>query len=387
MATTPHDKLQKATFPNMLERFKGEIARALPRHLNADRMCRIALTEFRKNPRLAECDPRSVFAAIIIASQIGLEPGVLGQAYLIPYGRECQLIPGYQGLVELVRRSGLVMRIEAHVVRAGERFTYKTGLQTILEHEPMLDGNLGALRLAYAVAEFKDGGYHTEVMAQDQIERIRDRSQAVINAKKYNKQTAWDTDPEEMWRKTVLRRICKYLPKSPELVTALQLDDAAAQGAQAVTVEDAVAGTWEAPVLEVTTQDDRLAQKSAANLEAIKDRYAAQQPPTIAETDPAYAEQLRQEAERQKQAVAEKFGAAPGPAPQPSSSGDVVAAAAAPIETQEESTLALGPPPAGAEGTASPVVESSAPPQEEAEHGLPGIFAEEPPKGKTTRKR
>src|SRR5215471_11009246 len=160
------NKLARATFPNMLEKFKGEITRALPRHLNPDRMCRITLTEFRKNPRLAECDSRSVFAAIIVASQLGLEPGVLGQAYLVPYKNECQLIPGYQGLIDLVRRSTLVQRIEAHVVRHGDKFTYKTGLKTTLEHEPLLEGTRGALRFAYAVAEFRDGGYHVEVMAE-----------------------------------------------------------------------------------------------------------------------------------------------------------------------------------------------------------------------------
>jgi recombination protein RecT len=381
-------KLAKATFPNMLERFKGEIARALPRHLNADRMCRIALTEFRKNPRLAECDPRSVFAAIIVASQLGLEPGVLGQAYLIPYKQECQLIIGYQGLIDLVRRSGLVQRIEAHVVRHGEKFTYKSGLHTVLEHEPQLEGTPGALRLCYAVAEFKDGGYHVEVMVQDQVEKIRDRSQAVINAKKYNKTTPWDTDTEEMWRKTVLRRVCKYLPKSPEIATALSLDDAAAQGRQAITVDDAIAGTWQAPVLEVTT-DDRLAAKSANGLEEIKQRYAQTHPgmnddtaaviaeaerlqrkatelhaelaakiaaerapgieigplragpPTIAETDPAKAEQLR--------AVAEKFGnGASQPEPSPEQGGP------APVD----------PAPAAAEPSAPPQVQEPAVPPE-----------------------
>ena len=376
MATTPPEqKLAKATFPNMLERFKGEIARALPRHLNPDRMARIALTCFRQNPRLAECDPRSVFASVIQASQLGLEPGILGQAYLIPYKTECQLIIGYQGLVDLTRRSGLVKRIEAHVVRQGEKFTYRTGLHTVLEHEPLLEGTPGALRLAYAVAEFADGGYHAEVMAEDQINRIRDRSQGYIAAKKYNKDTPWETDTEEMWRKTVLRRICKYLPKSPELVTALQLDEAAAQGRQALTVEDAIAGTWEAPVLEVTTaagQDERLAEKSKANLEEIKEKYAQQipSPPTAppAEGDPMYAayqEKLRVEAERQKAEVAAKYGAG-----QPSS-GDAAAAAespAAPIEKQEAPTgSGLPTPPAGAE--AAPVV-SAPPEQQEEQHGL-----------------
>jgi recombination protein RecT len=360
MATTPAEqKLAKLSFPNMLDRYKGEIARALPRHLNPDRLCRIALTCFRQNPRLAECSPASVFGAVVLAAQLGLEPGVLGQAYLIPYKNECQLIPGYQGLVELVRRSGLVQRIEAHVVRQGEKFTYKTGLKTVLEHEPLLEGTPGPLRFAYAVAEFRDGGYHVEVMAEDQINKIRDRSQGYIAAKKYNKETPWETDQEEMWRKTVLRRICKFLPKSPELVTALSLDDAAAQGRQAISVDNAVHG-WEPPILEISTQDDRLAEKSKANLEEIKAKYAPSNEP-----DPEYEKKMQAEAERQKKAVEEKYGhQAPAPPTE---------APAEPAPTQEQPTKT---PEEFLDRAVVPAAESSSEPQKEAieQHGLPNIF-------------
>jgi hypothetical protein len=106
------------TFPGMLKVYASEIARALPKHMDGDRMARIALTEFRKNPRSRKCEPKSVFAAVVVASQLGLEPGVLGQAYLVPYKAnkkingewveqwECQLIPGWQGLADLVARAG-----------------------------------------------------------------------------------------------------------------------------------------------------------------------------------------------------------------------------------------------------------------------------------------
>lgn len=244
------------SFPAMLEAYKGEIARALPRHMNPDRLARIALTEFRKNPRLAECDPRSVFAAIIIASQLGLEPGLLGQAYLVPFKSECQLIPGYQGLIDLVRRTGKVKRIEAHVVRDGDKFTYKTGLVTILEHEPNLDAEPGIMRLAYAVAEFTDGGHHVEVMTRYQIESIRDSSQGYKSAIQYRKDHPWISNAEEMWRKTLIRRICKYLPKSAELMTAIGLDDAAHNGQQGITIEDAVTGDWSGPIIDVTTSPE-----------------------------------------------------------------------------------------------------------------------------------
>src|SRR3989304_2471431 len=101
-------------FPAMLKAFLPEIQRALPKHLDGDRMSRIALTAFRRTPKLAECDPRSVFAAVIQASQLGLEPDTLGRAYLVTYkvnkklpsGKweahyECQFIPGWKGLVDL----------------------------------------------------------------------------------------------------------------------------------------------------------------------------------------------------------------------------------------------------------------------------------------------
>jgi recombination protein RecT len=257
------------TFPAMLEKFKGEIARALPSHLNGDRMARIALTSFRSNPKLAQCDPRSVFAAIIVASQLGLEPGVMGQCYLIPYKNECQLQIGYQGLIDLVRRTGKVKRIEAHVVHEKDKFTYRAGLSPILEHEPCIDGDPGPARLAYAVAEFTDGGYHVEVMTGQQIEAIRDRSQNVINAKKYQKKTPWDTDPDEMWRKTLIRRICKYLPKSAELAIAVALENASDRGPQRLTIDDAIDATWapveiDGQVLEVDTGTGEIRQETQA---------------------------------------------------------------------------------------------------------------------------
>ena len=91
------------SFPAMLGQFKGEVARALPRHLSPDRIVRVALTAFRLNPKLADVDPRNVFAAVIQSSQLGLEVGLMGEAHLVPFGSQCQLIPGYQGLMKLAR--------------------------------------------------------------------------------------------------------------------------------------------------------------------------------------------------------------------------------------------------------------------------------------------
>ena len=251
-AGQPVGQRRPDNFPAMLDSFKGEIARALPRHLNADTMTRIALTCFRMNARLAECQPASVFACVIQASQLGLRPGLMGECYLIPFrqreeGYVCTLQIGYQGMLELVRRSGMVDSISAHLVREADEFSVQWGTEPGIHHRPFLDGDAGRVRLVYAVARLKGGGTHAELMTLQDIERIRNRSQNVINAKRYGKETPWDTDWEEMARKTVLRRICKYLPKSPDLATALALDDSAYRGRQQLSVGDAISNTFVPP--------------------------------------------------------------------------------------------------------------------------------------------
>jgi recombination protein RecT len=242
-------------FPAMLEAYKGEIARALPRHLNADTMTRIALTCFRMTPKLAECQPASVFACVIQASQLGLRPGLMGECYLIPYKDQCTLQLGYQGLLELVRRSGLVDSISAHLVHDRDEFDVSWGTEPGIKHRPYLDGDPGGVRLVYAVARLKGGGVHAELMTLHDIERIKARSQNVINAARWGKQTPWDTDWGEMARKTVLRRICKYLPKSPDLASALAIDDAAFRGKQQLTMQDAIANTFVPPPMSLDDPD------------------------------------------------------------------------------------------------------------------------------------
>lgn len=226
------------TFPVMLEKFKAEIARALPRHLNADRMARIALTEFRKNPKLQECEPRSIFAAVIQASQLGLEIGLMGEAHLVPFDGQCQLVPGYTGLMKLARQSGLVQDIYAHAVRANDKFTLKLGLERDLQHEPLSgpggfpasDEERGEITGFYAVAVFKDGSRTFQALGRKEVEAVRDDSRGYQAAKRLKKESVWDTDFEAMGLKTAIRRLCKFLPKSPELATALAMDAAFERG-------------------------------------------------------------------------------------------------------------------------------------------------------------
>lgn len=249
---------QQKNFPAMLEQFKGEIARALPKHINPDRMVRIALTAFRMTPKLAECDPRSVFAAVIQSSQLGLEVGLMGEAHLVPFGGQCQLIPGYTGLMKLARNSGLVTDIYPEVVRMNDKFALKLGMERNLEHEPLTtaggfpasDEERGEVVGFYAVGVLKDGSRTFVAMGRAEVERIRDGSRGYQAARKYKKESIWDTDFASMGLKTAIRRLCKYLPKSPELATALVIDEQA--GRQKFDLDAVINGSY-TPVVDEET--------------------------------------------------------------------------------------------------------------------------------------
>ncbi len=225
----------KQTLANMLisDGFKKQMALALPKHLTPDRFTRIALTEIRKNPELAKCDQASFLGAIIQCAQLGVEPGdSLGRAYLIPFEnrkkgiKECQLIIGYRGLLDLARRSGTINSISAHCVYENDLFDFEYGLEEKLRHVPNRD-NRGNVIAVYGIAKFKDGGYQFEVMFKNAIDKIRGTSKSASSS-----YSPWSTNYEEMARKTVLRRLCKFLPCSVELQQAVSLDELADLGKQ-----------------------------------------------------------------------------------------------------------------------------------------------------------
>ena len=140
----------------LLQSLGPQIARALPRHLTPDRMARVCLTAIRTAPALADCTKESFVASIMSAAQLGLEPNTpLGHCYLIPYGTTCQLLIGYQGMIELALRTGRVTSIKAMVVREGDHFEFEHGLSEKLVHRPG-DNEDAAITHAYAVAQIKE---------------------------------------------------------------------------------------------------------------------------------------------------------------------------------------------------------------------------------------
>jgi len=225
------------TIHGFMETYKNEIQRALPKHMTADRMARIALTEFRKTPELMKCDPATLFGAVIQCSQLGLEPGgTMGHAYLIPFENkkrgttDVQFIVGYRGMLDLARRSGQIVSISARGVCQNDKFRYCYGIEETIEHIPA-EGARGELTHVYAVARLKDGGTQFEVLTRAQVEEIRNASQGYKTAIRFNRtDTPWIAHFTEMAKKTAIRRLFKYLPVSIEIQRAVGLDEAAEAG-------------------------------------------------------------------------------------------------------------------------------------------------------------
>lgn len=244
----PKDAIQLLASPAV----QAQIKAALPRHMTAERMARIATTELRKNPKLGTCTPVSFLGAVIQAAQIGLEPGgALGHAYILPYdvnkkqGRdwvkvtEAQLIIGYRGMIDLARRSGQILSLNATAVYEGDEFECVMGLEPSLKHVPDFNNaereKADRLTFVYAVAKLKDGGTQFAVMSRAQVDAIRERSSgykvALAKQKEGKKpDNPWFSDYEAMALKTVIRRLFKYLPVSIEMQQAVMLDEKADAG-------------------------------------------------------------------------------------------------------------------------------------------------------------
>ena len=197
-----------------------ELATVATKHLPADRLVRVALAAWSQNPKLRQCSQNSFLLSLLRAAQLGLDPsGALGQAYLVPYGDTCQLIVGYRGLIALARRSGEIETLEAHVAFEADRFVYRLGLEPLLEHEPCTVGDRGAVVAAYAIARFKGGGYQIEVMSKNDIDQIMQNTQS------RGRSGPWRDHYPEMARKTVVRRLSKFLPLNAELADAIEHDN------------------------------------------------------------------------------------------------------------------------------------------------------------------
>ena len=180
--------------------FKAQMKLALPKTMTADRMARIVLTECRRTPSLLKTNQESFLGAVLQCAQLGLEPGsALGHCYLLPFRTKdktlhCQLIIGYRGMIDLARRSGQIVSLQAYTVHEKDDFSWKLGLSPDIHHVPSAEADRGKMVYVYAVAKLKDGGIQFEVMSRAEVEAIRKQSKAGTTG-------PWVTHFDEMAKK------------------------------------------------------------------------------------------------------------------------------------------------------------------------------------------
>lgn len=227
--TAVAEKKQPQTLREFVLAMQGQIAKALPKVMTAERFTRIALTALSSTPELANCDRNSFLGGLMQAAQLGLEPNTpLGQAYLIPYKNrkkgiiECQFQIGYKGLIDLAYRSGEMASIYAHAVHENDVFEYEYGLEQKLVHKPA-SSNRGKAICYYAVWKLKNGGYGFGVAS---VEDVTLHAQKYSQAFSYSS-SPWKTEFDEMAKKTILKATLKYAPIKTEFVLAATHNDEA----------------------------------------------------------------------------------------------------------------------------------------------------------------
>lgn len=214
------------TLTQSIQRMEEQFALAMPKGAEAAQLVRDALTCVRQTPNLAQCDHATVLGGLMTCAQLGLRPGVLGQAWLIPFknnraGRyEAQLVLGYQGLVELAHRSGKIKSLIARTVYENDHFDVDYGLDDKLVHKPCLTGDKGNPIAYYAVARLTTGGHAFFVMSHDEMMAYKRQNAKIPN------RGPWADNFQSMALKTCVRQLAKWLPKSTDMATAIENDGA-----------------------------------------------------------------------------------------------------------------------------------------------------------------
>lgn len=264
----------------VLEKRQADIAKAIPRGIDAQRFTRVALSNFQIKPALLDCTPASVFTAVMQAAAWGLElDPMLGQAYLVPYKDRragvtlCTLQLGYRGMLALARRSGDIASFLPGVVHAKDDFTYKRvgrrpdgSLGTVLEHVEYSGAeDPGPVIATYIVMFLTNGSEQIDVMYRREIDARRQRSRS-------KDEGPWVTDFDAMALKSVVRQASKFWPLETSVAAAINQDELIDLGVETPVM----------PALEAGEPDAAVDKPKGLNALIEKPRVAPEVPATPA---------------------------------------------------------------------------------------------------------
>ena len=311
------------TVKKFFEANRGTLEALLPKHFDSERMLKLALGALRTTPKLSGASLASLLGSVVTCAQLGLEPNTpLGHAYLLPFDKrekqgnqwvttetQVQVIIGYKGMLDLARRSGQIVSIAAHEVCENDDFRFAYGLDEELFHRPSMKDR-GVVTGFYAVAKLVGGGHSFEFMGCTEVNSIRDKAAEKSRAKKDSSGRPiitgpWADNYIEMGRKTVLRRLFKYLPISIESLAFANTIDGTAIAAP-TTLDEAIYSSEEATLeaVDQETGEVMTGDQVHENMRQIEHQPAAQAIPQQtrqAEADPVRRQETQQQSAEESQ--------------------------------------------------------------------------------------
>lgn len=229
-------------FMNSMNKISSIIQDVLPGRGSVKAFIGRAFIYAQHNPNILQCTEKSLMNALLCCAQTGLSLDPRGNmAHIIPYyskkenGKVANLIVGYQGYIDLMYRCANVVDVNPQIVYQGDEFDYDLGTNANIKHRPHWldqrnDGKGAPIEVAdaaYCILTFKNGMKKFEVMHKYDIEAIRN------TVKYYDPNDAshmWNKHWRSMWKKTVIRRMVKYVPHTPEMAFSLDMDRRAGEG-------------------------------------------------------------------------------------------------------------------------------------------------------------
>lgn len=196
--------------------------------LRPESLIRFALHDLSTNEKLRACTPQSIYLGLLACAVTGLEPGSLkGEAYLVPFGGKdkqgnqmqprAQFVAGWKGLVKQARRSQAVKMITPNIVCERDVFDFDLGTANYLKHKPVLRDR-GDIVGAYAWAKVNDDEVEIEWMDRQDLDTIREFAES------RGRSSAWSDWPDQMMRKSPLRRLAKRLPLGEDYYRGLAIE-------------------------------------------------------------------------------------------------------------------------------------------------------------------
>lgn len=196
---------QKASFSSVLSAKLDSVSDALPKDFNKARFVQNALALINDNPALQKYSQAQLMGGLLKGAYLGLD-FYSKECYLIPYGNQLNYQTDYRGAKKLAKKYSIrpIKDIYAKLIRDGDEFE-----ELIINGEPTFNFkpkflNDGKIIGAFAVVLYKDGGLSYDVMPLSDLENTRKHSKA-------SNSPAWKDFTGEMYKKTVLHRLCKQI--------------------------------------------------------------------------------------------------------------------------------------------------------------------------------